>query len=50
MKMIVYIHETIWIDNYISEENQIRVIDVFIDELDLGFLGFKTVPTILQPC
>ena len=42
--MIVYIYETIWIDNYISEENQIRVIVVFFDELDLGFLWFKTVP------
>ena len=34
------------LDDYISEENPIRVIDVFIDELDLGLLGFKTVPQV----
>jgi len=32
------------LDNYISEENDIRVIDAFIDSLDLSNLGFKTVP------
>lgn len=30
------------LDDYISEENPVRVIDVFIDELDLANLGFKT--------
>ena len=34
------------LDDYIAEENPVRVIDVFIDELDLGLLGFKTVPEI----
>ena len=34
------------LDDYVSEENPIRVIDVFIDELDLGLLGFKTVPEV----
>jgi transposase len=32
------------IDDYISEDNAVRVIDVFIDDLDLSGLGFKTVP------
>ena len=31
------------LDDYITEENAIRVIDVFIDSLDLCSLGFKTV-------
>ena len=31
------------LDDYISEENAIRVIDAFIDSLDLATLGFKTV-------
>jgi len=34
------------LDDSISEENPIRIIDVFIDELDLGYLGFKTIPEI----
>jgi transposase len=32
------------LDDYIAEENPVRVIDVFVDELDLGSLHFKTVP------
>jgi transposase len=32
------------LDDYITESNPIRVIDVFVDELDLGSLSFKTVP------
>ena len=32
------------IDDYIAEENAVRVIDVFVDELDLSGLGFKIVP------
>jgi len=31
------------LDDYITEENAIRVIDAFIDNLDLANLGFKTV-------
>ena len=31
------------LDDYIGEENTIRVIDVFVDSLDLADLGFKTV-------
>ena len=32
------------IDDYIAEENAIRFIDVFVDELDRSGLGFKIVP------
>jgi len=32
------------LDDYITEENTIRVIDVFIDSLDLSDLEFKMVP------
>jgi transposase len=32
------------LDDYITEENAIRVIDAFIDSLDLAKLEFKTVP------
>ena len=31
------------LDDYISEENPVRVIDVFVDELDLAGLGFERV-------
>jgi transposase len=31
------------LDDYLTEENEIRVIDYFIDSLDLQNLGFKTV-------
>jgi transposase len=30
------------LDDYIAEDNAVRVIDVFLDELDLSGLGFKT--------
>jgi transposase len=32
------------LDDYVHEESPLRVIDVFVDELDLGMPGFKTVP------
>ena len=32
------------LDDYVSEESAVRVIDVFIDELDLSGLGFRTQP------
>ena len=32
------------LDDYITEENEIRVIDAFIDRLDLSSPGFKTIP------
>ena len=31
------------LDEYIGEDNPVRVIDVFVDELDLGGLGFSRV-------
>jgi len=34
------------LDDYITEENPVRVIDVFIDNLDLSDLGFKTIPAM----
>ncbi len=30
-------------DDYVAEANPVRVVDVFIDELDLGKLGFEGV-------
>ena len=32
------------IDDYIDEENPVRVVDVFVDSIDLPALGFKTIP------
>ena len=32
-----------FLDDYVSEENPVRVIDVFVDELDLKGLGFEGV-------
>jgi len=31
------------LDDYITEENPVRVIDVFLDSLNLNTLGFKTI-------
>jgi len=31
------------LDDYVTEDNPVRVIDVFIDELDLSALGFAGV-------
>ena len=31
------------LDEYISEDNPVRVIDVFVDQLELSELGFKGV-------
>ncbi len=31
------------LDDWIGEDNPVRVIDVFVDELDLGGLGFERV-------
>jgi transposase len=30
-------------DDYVTEDNPVRVVDVFVDELDLGALGFESV-------
>ena len=32
------------LDDYVAEESAVRVIDVFIDDLDISGLGFKTEP------
>ena len=32
-----------YLDDYVSEENPVRVIDVFVEELDLAGLGFERV-------
>jgi len=32
------------LDDYVAEDNAVRVIDVFIDDLDISGLGFKTQP------
>jgi hypothetical protein len=37
------------LDDYVAETNPVRVIDVFVDELDLGKLGFGFVETGLRP-
>jgi len=34
------------LDDYIHEDNPVRVVDVFVDELDLSVLGFKHT----KPC
>jgi transposase len=34
------------LDDYVREDNPVRVIDVFVDELDLGELGFSSI----EPC
>ena len=31
------------LDDYVTADNPVRVVDVFIDELDLGVLGFAGV-------
>ena len=32
------------LDDYVGEDNPARVVDVFVDELDLGSLGFELTP------
>ena len=32
------------LDDYIAEDNAVRVIDVFIDGIDLSAMGFKAIP------
>ena len=31
------------LDDYVTEDNPVRVVDVFVDNLDLGDLGFERV-------
>jgi transposase len=38
------------VDDYIREDNPVRVIDVFVDELDLAELSFNgTTPALTGP-
>jgi len=32
------------LDEYVSEENHVRVVDVFVDTMDLSKMGFRTIP------
>ncbi|CAN5418652.1 hypothetical protein BH10PSE5_BH10PSE5_12800 [soil metagenome] len=32
------------LDDYVTEDNPCRVVDAFVDELDLGDLGFAVAP------
>ena len=34
------------LDDYVAEDSAVRVIDVFIDDLDLSGLGFKMQPNV----
>ena len=38
------------LDNYVSDTNPVRVVDVFVDELDLGKRGFEGVTTAKTRC
>jgi len=31
-----------YLDDYVAEDNPVRVVEVFIDELDLGAIGLVT--------
>jgi len=33
------------LDDYVAEHNPVRVVDVFVDELDLGFDGMQPAKT-----
>ncbi len=32
------------LDDYVAEDSAVRVVDVFLDDLDLSGLGFRTQP------
>lgn len=34
------------LDDYVADTNPVRVVDVFVDELDLGKLGFEGVKAL----
>jgi transposase len=36
------------LDDFIAEDNPVRVVDVFVAELDLGELGFEGVSNCVQ--
>jgi len=37
------------LDDYVADTNPVRVVDVFVDELDLGQLGFEGVVPAKRP-
>jgi transposase len=39
------------LDGYVADTNHVRVVDVFVDELDLGKLGFEGLirPQLADP-
>lgn len=37
------------IDDYVAQDSQVRVIDVFVDELDLAALGFGDAAATGRP-
>jgi len=37
------------LDDYVTEESPVRVVDVFVDDLDLGALGFEVTPAATGP-
>jgi transposase len=37
------VQSTLFLEDWIGEDNPVRVIDVFVDELDLAELGFSGV-------
>ena len=39
---LVFLPNTL--DDYVDENNEVRAIDIFIDSLDMGSMGFKTEP------
>ena len=38
------------LDDYVAADNPVRIIEAFVDELDLGVLGFAgVVPEVTRP-
>ncbi len=37
------------IDDYVAEDNPVRVVDLFVDELDMAFLGFADAASTGRP-
>ncbi len=35
------------LDDYVQDDNPVRVVDVFVEQLDLGQLGFTSVTPLL---
>lgn len=38
------------LDDYVVEDNPVRVVDVFVDELDLRGLGFEGMTSAASAC